>query len=386
LDINNFELRFLTSISEISQKDWNSLVEDNSPFLKHQFLYALEQTKCVCSQTGWQPFHLVVYLGELLVGAMPLYLKSHSYGEYVFDFQWADAFQQAGGKYYPKLLTSVPFTPCAGARILARAENLAHLAPLMIEAIEAEAIRMKVGSYHLLFPQDTSLAMYENTSLKQRLGMQYHWFNRSYQTFDEFLLSCNAKARKNIKRERRVVKQSGVRFVVKEDGQITNDDWNSFYSFYVSTYRKRSGNNGYLSLAFFKLIGQTMSASLVLIFASQNGQQMAAALFFKGEDILYGRYWGCLEEIEFLHFETCYYQGIEYCINNNLSHFDAGAQGEHKIKRGFGPVQTFSYHWIENQSFADAIEEFLGKEQVYVTEAIEELTKRLPFKSVNRAK
>ncbi len=380
MDINNFELRFITSISEVSSNDWDALPSNQSPFLNYSFLKALEDSNSVSKQTGWQPYHLVVLSDNRLVGAIPLYLKSHSYGEYVFDFQWAEAYQQAGGLYYPKMLTAVPFTPCSDPRILLLEATPSELVQLMIDAIKVEAKRLNSSSFHLLFPDNPEQIDSETTGLLKRQGVQYHWFNNEYRSFDDFLSRLKAKPRKNIRRERRQVNQSGCHFKVIEGANISDDDWSLFYRFYINTYRKRSGNHGYLNQDFFQQIGKEMPNSIVLIAAYNNEQMIAASLFFKNEYRLYGRYWGCLQEYDSLHFETCYYQGIEYCIKYGLEHFDAGAQGEHKIKRGFIPVKTFSFHWLQNSSFQAAIKDFLTEEVVYVDQAMQSLTERSPYK------
>ncbi len=380
MDINNFELRFITSISEVSSDDWDDLPSNQSPFLMHSFLRAFEDSHSVSKQTGWQPYHLVALSSNKLVGAIPLYLKSHSYGEYVFDFQWAEAYQRAGGLYYPKMLAAIPFTPCSDPRVLISKAAENGLIQLMIDAIQVEAKRLNSSSFHLLFPDNPEQLELQTLGLLKRQGIQYHWFNREYHSFDDFLGALKAKPRKNIRRERRQVVQSGCCFKVLEGANISNDDWQQFYRFYVSTYRKRSGSEGYLNEDFFKQIGKEIPNSIVLIGAFNNEQMIAASLFFKNDYRLYGRYWGCLKEYDYLHFETCYYQGIEYCIQNGLKHFDAGAQGEHKIKRGFIPVKTFSFHWLQNSSFQDAVREFLVEEAVYVNQVVESLTERSPYK------
>lgn len=380
MDTNNFEFKFITSIEQISRCEWNSLVQSDYPFIQYDYLQALESSGCVNPQTGWQPNHLIVHLNKQVVALMPLYIKNHSYGEYVFDFQWANAFHQSGLNYYPKLLSAIPFTPCAGERLCIKSEYRETLQPLIIEQLVNHAKRQNIGSWHLLFPENDLSTVKQHSGLMQRLGMQYRWFNKNYQSFSEFLAGCKMKQRKNIKRERRTVADSKVKLRVVEGSDITQALWEDFFYFYQRTYAKRSGNIGYLNQRFFESIGRTMAASIVMVVASLETDVIAASLFFKSKNALYGRYWGASAEFEFLHFEACYYQGIEYCISQGLEHFDAGAQGEHKIPRGFEPIETYSYHWIADEQFRRAISNFVDQEALVVKDSINELKRKLPYR------
>ncbi|MFT6732917.1 MAG: putative N-acyltransferase [Polaribacter sp.] len=377
-------LKFISSLSEIDVAQFKRLQNDSYPFLKYEFLSALEQSKSVCSETGWQVKHLVVWENQALIGFMPLYLKNHSYGEYVFDFQWANAYHQSGLQYYPKLLSAIPFTPCTGSRIVLIKDNSEVIKKMMFNKIIEETNKLEVSSFHYLFPNNESYPFTESedsdNNLMKRLGMQYHWFNQNYQDFDDFLNICKAKSRKNIKRERRAFVDSNISIQMVEGAQIDESLWQQFYSFYCATYAKRSGNYGYLNESFFQMLGKSMPSSIIMAVAEIDNKPIAISLFFKDKNTLYGRYWGCEQEIEFLHFELCYYQGIEYCIKNGLKRFDAGAQGEHKISRGFKPIETTSYHWIKDHRFRDAIGTFLDQETDFVFSSIEQLSKKLPFK------
>jgi predicted N-acyltransferase len=400
MDTNNFNFKFITSIDQVNRQDWNLLIETDYPFIRHEFLQALESSGCVCPHTGWQPYHLLVYLKDTLVAIMPLYIKTHSYGEYVFDFQWANAFHQTGLDYYPKLLSAIPFTPCAGDRLYIKAQYREILQPAIFEQVVQQAKKLNASSWHLLFP-DKELSRVKQQSdymqpalmqsdlikpdlikpdLMKRCGMQYHWFNHGYQSFSDFLASCKMKSRKNIKRERRIVNDAAFKLRILEGDEITPGLWRTFYYFYQRTYAKRSGNDGYLNLSFFENIGLTMPSKLMMVVAELDGEVIAASLFFKGGQKLYGRYWGASAEYELLHFEACYYQGIEYCIEQGIDHFDAGAQGEHKIQRGFQPIETYSYHWVSDERFRHAIENFVEQESLQVKAVIKELSKKLPFK------
>ena len=381
MDFTNIEVKFITSIDQVSAEQWNSVVDTDYPFIQHQFLAALESAGCVSANTGWQPQHLVVFEQETLLAVMPLYIKSHSYGEYVFDFQWANAFHQSGFEYYPKLLTAIPFTPCAGVRLCISKGIAAEVKPVLIDKVIQHAKHLGVSSWHLLFPENNQISDSKNSDLMLRLSMQYHWYNKNYRSFEDYLERCKMKQRKNIKRERKKIADVGVELDFIEGKDISQTLWQQFYYFYQRTYVKRSGNTGYLTQSFFEQIGKTMPDKIMLVVARFNEKVIATSLFFKDNNNLYGRYWGAEAEYNFLHFEACYYQGIEYCIQNKLQHFDAGAQGEHKIQRGFEPIETYSYHWINDERFAQAIKTFVVEEAHYVKQGIDDLKKKLPFKS-----
>ncbi|TQV87538.1 GNAT family N-acetyltransferase [Aliikangiella coralliicola] len=377
-----FEVQFVRSIAEIPKQQWNRVVNTDYPFIQYEFLEALELSGATTGDTGWQPFHLTLVRDAELVALMPLYLKNHSYGEYVFDFQWANAYHQSGLEYYPKLVSSIPFTPVSGQRIYFDSSiNQETLYPIILKALKQLCTTNQVQSWHLLFPQQEESHRLKALSVCQRTGVQYHWMNKQYLNFDEFLGRCNKKHRNNMKRERRRVLQQNVEVELYEGPQITDEMWRSFYYFYQLTYAKRSGHDGYLNQAFFETIGKVMPEKIVMSVARFQNEMVAASLFFRDKQSLYGRYWGCRAEFDCLHFELCYYQGIDYCINHRLSLFDAGAQGEHKIQRGFQPVKTYSNHFISHPLFSDAIKKFTSEELTHVNELIEQLTERLPYKS-----
>ena len=373
---------FISSISEVDREQWDKIIDTDYPFIQYDFFMALESSRVTSAKTGWLPFHLLLFEGSKLVGLMPLFIKSHSYGEYVFDFQWANAYHQSGIEYYPKLVTAIPYTPSTGTRIfLDQSVTYQRAITEISNALSKVATDQQISSWHCLFPTEQESDQLSQTFL-QRAGIQYHWLNRGYRSFDEFLLCCKAKQRKNIKRERRLVKEQGIIIQMLDGQQIDQSIWQVFYQFYQSTYLKRSGHGGYFNYDFFREMGDKFADSLVMGIARIEDQIIAASLFFKDKHQLYGRYWGSSSTFDCLHFELCYYQGIEYCINNNLTRFDAGAQGEHKIQRGFTPHKTYSNHWIKNNDFSLAISRFLVEENTYTEQTIKMLTKKLPFKSV----
>ena len=373
--------RFLSSLTQIPARDWNALTGTDYPFIRHEFLLALEQSGASCAKTGWQPCHLTLYQGDELVALLPLYLKSHSWGEYVFDWAWANAWRQHGLNYYPKLLTAIPFTPATGPRlcIAPDRERTAVLDALLL-AIQQFAGKQGISSWHLLFPEREDSAYLARQGLSMRSANQFHWFNRGYGCFDDFLAGFNSRKRKSLRRERRRVTEQGIALELREGTAITASDWDCFYRFYQRTYAKRSGHGGYLNREFFQLIGRSLPQHCLLVTALQQGEAVAGALYFKSADTLYGRYWGCSRELDCLHFEACYYQGIEYCIANGLQHFDPGAQGEHKIQRGFEPVQTRSNHWIADSRFAAAIADFVQQEGEHIDQYMQEAARYLPYR------
>lgn len=381
------QVRFIDSIHQLDGAQWNQLCPPDYPFVRHAFLAALEDTGCVSATTGWQPQHLAVFADGQLIAAMPGYVKTHSYGEYVFDWSWADAYRRHGVHYYPKWINAIPFTPCVGTRLLCKPDvATAELMAAVVRALNAECAAQHYSSWHCLFPGGDMSTQLRDNNIPQRLGCQFHWFNRDYKSFDDFLAQMNSRKRKNIVKERRQVVEQGFVFEVKTGSALTARDWEIFYALYRNTYLKRSGHNGYLSAEFFQQLGITMSDNLVLINALQpkeNGscQVIAASLFLRDNTTLYGRYWGCFEEYQFLHFETCYYQGIDFAIANQLSRFDGGAQGEHKIARGFEPVLTYSNHWIKEPGFRSAIEHFMQEEAGQIELYAAQAQQSLPFKA-----
>ncbi len=378
---DSLEIHFLTSLQEISAQRWNALAGTDYPFLRHEFLDLLEQSGCCDRASGWQPCHATLYRGDQLIALMPLYLKSHSYGEYVFDWSWADAWQRSGLNYYPKLVTAAPFTPATGPRLcLAPGEDKAAVYAWLLQAIRQFAQENGISSWHVLFPsiEDGELLQGMGTSL--RIASQFHWFNEGYACFDDFLASFNSRKRKSLKRERRRVQEQGIELRVLEGEAISAVDWERFYQFYQMTYAKRSGHGGYLNRAFFLGLADAIPTHCVMVLAYQKDRAVAGALYFRSSDTLFGRYWGCEQELDCLHFEACYYQGIEYCIRHELQRFDPGAQGEHKIQRGFTPIKTCSNHWIADERLRAAIEDFTEREQPQIESYIDSASDYLPFR------
>jgi predicted N-acyltransferase len=372
--------RFLTGIAEIAPQAWNALAGAAQPFLRHEFLLALEESRCAAPRTGWSPRHLVIEDGlGRAVGAAPLYLKSHSRGEFVFDFSWANAYAQHGLAYYPKLLSAVPFTPVAGPRLLvdAQADAKATRARLIAAAIEYTRAH-DLSSWHVLFPdRDSELAL-QGTDLVRRRDCQFHWFNHDYESFEAFLATFTAEKRKKAKRERRRVAEAGIEFDTRLGGDVDAALWEQIYPFYADTFY-RHGHEPYLNLDFFKRIAASMPEQLMLKIARQGSEPIAVAVFFVGADALYGRYWGAGGNYHSLHFETCYYQGIEYCIEHKLRRFEPGTQGEHKVPRGFVPTLTGSAHWIADPRFAAAIRDFAAREARGVEEYAAAVGEHVPY-------
>ncbi len=376
-------VELLGSVDQVSAEQWNALNGDSSPFTRFEFLHALEASGSVCADTGWQACHAAVFdETQSLIAAMPAYVKSHSYGEYVFDWSWANAYQRAGRDYYPKILTAVPFSPVTGKRLLCHpsvAENT-ELAVLVFEKFKQLAANINASSWHVLFPDDEQATQLNDHGLLRRVDCQYHWFNDGYENFEAFLSSFASRKRKNLRKERKRVAEQGIELKQFSGHDIQQSHWEDFYQFYHMTYYKRGGA-GYLNREFFELIAKSMPDQLVMILASRGAQAVGAALCFKDEHTLYGRYWGCGEEFEYLHFEACYYQGIDYCIKHKLQHFDPGAQGQHKIQRGFVPVFTHSCHWLADEDFSIAVERFLHEEAEHIRDYRIQACDSLPFNS-----
>ena len=383
-DTDALEVRFLPSIGAIEASAWNQIAGTDYPFMRHEFLHCLERTGCVNGDAGWQPMHATVYRGDSLVALMPLYLKSHSYGEYVFDWSWADAWRRHGLSYYPKLVTAIPFTPATGPRLcVSESENHEQMLPMMLKAVQQLAKGEEISSWHLLFPFHSDAQQLEQYGTSTRTASQFHWFNQDFACFDDFLATFNSRKRKSLRRERRRVEEQGISMQVLEGDAITPAHWERFHLFYQMTYAKRSGHSGYLNREFFLELQHSIPEHCVMVMAVQDGREVAGALYFRSSDTLYGRYWGCEQELDCLHFEACYYQGIEYCIRHGLKRFDPGAQGEHKIQRGFTPVKTWSSHWIADPGFADAIADFTRRENEHTDQYIASASDYLPFKSEN---
>ncbi|MFO7593924.1 MAG: GNAT family N-acetyltransferase [Pseudomonadota bacterium] len=375
------QLKLIQRLDDISPLDWNNLEGGiHNPFLRHEFLSGLERFDCVGDNWGWLPHHLALFDGARLIGAVPMYLKYNSYGELVFDWGWTEAYQRAGLKYYPKLVAAVPYSPVTGPRLLVHqeADRKQTTDTLITRALEL-AKEIQVSSLHWLFPDDRDMHQLEQHGLMRRTGTQFHWHNRGYRDFDDFLDGFTAQKRKKIKRERRRVIEQGIRIEVLDGHQATDEHWRIFHHFYRSTFDKRGGYPT-LSEAFFRHLGVSLPESVVLVLAKHEGRYVAGALSLRSEDTLYGRHWGCEEEFHSLHFELCYYQGLDYAIEHGLQRFEPGAQGEHKVGRGFEPVATWSAHWLDHPVFADAVNDFLNREQQAVQEYMQELSEHLPFR------
>lgn len=381
------QYRFLDSISEIEASSWNALLKCQYPFAQHQYLSALELSGCVGGNSGWTPCHLIVEDTDGLAAALPLYEKSHSYGEYVFDWAWGDAFHHHGRPYFPKLVSAIPFTPVTGPRLLVRKDiHLQEILPRIYQTIAHLSKEQGYSSWHLLFPDDSLRDAIDSVDgLMRREAVQFHWMNQhtasgdSYRDFDHFLQGFRSAKRKQIRRERRRVEEQGLKLERRTGSDIRDSDWQAFYACYQATYLKRSGHSGYLNLGFFQHIAQTLNHHCMLVTARLNDNPVASSLFFFDEQRLYGRYWGALANFDCLHFEACYYQGIEFAIERGIQRFDPGTQGEHKLVRGFEPIKTYSYHWIADPEFSAAIDSFLVRERQHNGRYQEVAAAHLPF-------
>ncbi|MGC1522777.1 MAG: GNAT family N-acetyltransferase [Steroidobacteraceae bacterium] len=356
-------MRVLSRIAQVDAASWNALVGDAAPFLCHEFLLALEESGCAVARTGWTARHLVLDDAQgRPVGALPLFLKGHSRGEFVFDFSWANAYAQHGLPYYPKLLSAVPFTPVRGPRFLtARDADAKAMSRRLIAATMEFARSERLSSWHVLFPTDEAAEALKSAGLILRRDCQFHWYNHGYDSFDAFLATFTAEKRKKAKRERRRVAEAGIEFDTLHGGDMDDALWDTLYPFYADTFY-RHGHEPYLNLDFFKRIAGSMPDRLMLKVARMGSEPIAVAIFFVGADALYGRYWGAGGNFHSLHFETCYYQGIEYCIERKLKRFEPGTQGEHKVPRGFVPTLMSSAHFVADPRFAAAIRDFAARE------------------------
>jgi predicted N-acyltransferase len=371
----NLTIEIQDSYSALDANQWNALVGD-MPLLSHAFLSALESSGSVGKSTGWQPYPMLVREGGRLIGAMPLYLKTHSYGEYVFDWAWADAYQRNGMTYYPKLLSAIPFTPISSQRLIAADPQIQSL---MIEALDETMHKHQLSSAHINFPDESSEFALKQAGWMQRNGVQFRWQNEGFNSFDDFLSTLSHDKRKKIRQERKKIAASGVICKAIKGPDITTEQWNFFYQCYANTYREHH-SLPYLTPAFFKQIGKTMPENILLILAYLDGAPIASALNIYHETTLYGRYWGALQYIPSLHFELCYYQAQEFCITEKIQYFEGGAQGEHKLARGFKPRPTCSFHKIANPDFELAIADFVAKEAQGIAAYTNELEERAPFK------
>ena len=372
----DISVELLTSIDAISAAAWDAL-SDATPLLSHAFLSALEHSGSVGSQSGWSPRHLIVKQNSQVIGVMPLYLKSHSYGEYVFDWAWADAYQRSGLDYYPKLLSAIPFSPITSARLLSQRVEMMQL---MIKALERLMQQHKLSSAHVLFPDEASALQLDAAGWLKRTGVQFRWHNKNYGNFEDFLATLSHDKRKKIHQERKKIQLAGVVCRVIKGADARQKDWDFFYACYCNTYREHH-STPYLTRAFFTEIGNNMPQSLLLIVAEIDGKSIACALNIYNETTLYGRYWGAIQFVSSLHFELCYYQAQQFCINEGITYFEGGAQGEHKLARGFEPRPTCSYHKIAHPDFEAAIKDFLLRESKGIAAYTNELEERAPFKT-----
>ncbi|WP_394176031.1 GNAT family N-acetyltransferase [Thalassotalea litorea] len=357
--------RFYASINDISRAHWQSLFQGMSLFCQYDYLLSLENSHCVGGDTGWIVNHLIMFDNDTPVAGMPIYLKMHSYGEYMFDWNWAAAYQQQQISYYPKLLSAIPFTPVTGQR-LAIVPNLKVSAADIIKGIKAtlnqQLQRFDASNFQCLFNDKAQSDELDSHGLVQRQDIQFHWFNQHYGSFDDFLGKLTARKRKSIKKERLALQTLGLNYRWLSASEITSEQWQFFYQCYRQTYLKRSGHPGYLNLEFFLSVAKTLNQYCRLLIVYDSDKAIASALFFVQENTLYGRYWGAMREVPGLHFEACYYQGIEYCIANKLSKFDAGVQGEHKLNRGFVPVISYGNYLLADSPFKNAILDVIRRE------------------------
>jgi hypothetical protein len=385
-------IKIFSSIKEISRSAWNHLItqENASPFIRHEYLMAMEESGSVCSKTGWTPCHFTLWddTSHELLAAMPFYFKTHSYGEYVFDWAWANAYKEQGLSYYPKMLSAIPFTPVGGARLLGSDLDAKRN---LLKAILAFAKEESISSIHVLFPLHEDETLFKDAGFLRRESIQFHWQNRSIERpdellsdFNEFLYTLNKKRRNNIIRERQSVIDAGIGFIHVPGQEMSEMDWDFFYECYATNYFNH-GNAPYLNREFFSLIGQSIPESIHLIFALHNDKKLASSMIFRNRNIngetAYGRYWGAVEHVKNLHFETAYYQNLEFCIQEKIHTFEGGAQGEHKIHRGLAPVNLFSMHYLLDERFYDAVEHFLKREGMSMYHYINELAEHHPIKS-----
>ena len=387
-DVDAPVIRVVSRLAKYDADQWNACAHPAdtpyNPFLSHAFLMALEESGSACADTGWLPQHLVVETpaGDSL-GAMPLYLKSHSQGEYIFDYGWADAFHRAGGRYYPKLLSAVPFTPATGPRLLIRdpARADAVTRALMGGALTLSE-RLEASSLHVNFLPETQWATLGELGFLRRTDQQFHWVNDGYESFDTFLASLASRKRKNLKKERARAVENGIEIEQITGADLTDEHWDKFFEFYIDTGHRKWGTP-YLTRAFFDQISASMADDILLIMAKRDGRYIAGALNFIGGDTLFGRNWGCIEDHPFLHFEVCYYQAIDFAIKSGLQCVEAGAQGAHKLARGYGPKRTHSAHHIAHEGLRDAVADYLESERQYVDNDISALSRHTPFKKTD---
>ncbi|MGE3476679.1 MAG: GNAT family N-acetyltransferase [Rhodospirillaceae bacterium] len=381
---DRFSLKVISNIHRVDAAAWDACAGAGSPthnpFVTHAFLSALEESGSVSAENGWVPQHLILEEDGCVVGCAPLYLKTHSYGEYIFDWGWAQAYERAGGRYYPKLQCAVPFTPATGPRLLV-AENTPQREALqrgLAEGMMELARQLKVSSVHVTFATEAEHKLMAGEGLMPRLSEQFHWKNEGYASFDDFLAALSSRKRKTIRRERDVA-NSRVKISTLTGDDITDRHWDAFFRFYKNTSDRKWGQ-AYLNREFFSLLGERLKDAVVLVMGEENGELVCGALNLRGGDTLFGRNWGAAVDYPMLHFEVCYYRAMDFAIAEKLAWVEAGAQGEHKIQRGYLPRSTYSNHWIADRGFRNAVADFLARERDAVTQQMEELTELGPFK------
>ncbi|WP_121629170.1 GNAT family N-acetyltransferase [Tropicibacter alexandrii] len=387
--MSELSVNVLTSLSQIAEADWDACAcpeaetgRPRDPFTTHRFLYALEQSGSVGGRSGWDPRYLTVQDGDDIIAVTPLYGKHHSQGEYIFDHSWAHALENAGGDYYPKLQIAVPFTPATGRRFLTKpGHDITGMSALIQGAVQLAA-QNELSSVHATFCTEAEALAGAEMGLLHRITTQYHWLNDGYATFDDFLSALSSRKRKTIRKERRTAQDFGGTIRTLTGDDIKPHHWDAFWLFYMDTGSRKWGTP-YLTRAFFDMAHETMRDDIALVICERDGRPMAGALNFIGRHVLFGRYWGCVEHYPCLHFEACYYQAIDFVIENGLKRVEAGAQGEHKLARGYLPAATHSLHWIANPSFREAVDHYLQREREAVDEDIEILTSYGPFRKTH---
>ncbi len=374
-------IKYLSSLKTVDGTAWNALIADNNPFCRYEFLSALETCDCVGERFGWLPRHIVAYQDKKLVGAIILYEKYNNYGEFVFDHTWHMAYQKHNLDYYPKLVSAIPYTPVTGGRLLASKGKQKIIFPLLIKKAQEYCKTNNFSGLHFLFPKTNHHTYLPSKYWHSRYDCQFHWYNKCYKNFDDFLAQLSSKKRKNIRRERQKIIDEGIKFRKLDGNSATKKDWQDFYLFYKLTFLKKSGVATF-SLDFFYTIAKTMAKQILLILSYKDNKCIAGALMFVDDKTLYGRHWGCTENIPYLHFETCLYQGIDYCIDNSIAIFQSGAQGEHKIARGFLPIKTRSFHYLSDNTLQRPIANFCTKEHNYIKDYITTIKEHNPYKEI----
>ena len=367
------------AVADIDSRAWNRLAGNEYPFLRHEFLYAAEETGCVSGDTGWWPRHLTIAGNTGLRAAMPLYEKSHSWGEFVFDWAWAQAYERVGLDYYPKLVSAVPFTPAPSRRLLLADPNDADAAAALMASAVTLAKESGCSSLHILFPTDDELPLLREAGLSIRKACQFHWHNRNYSSFDDFLATFSAAKRKKVKRERRRAAEAGISFRRLRGREIDAQTWGIVHRLISITFMQR-GSLPYFDEGFFKTISEQLPDNILVVLAECEGESVAAAIFFESDRALYGRYWGAGSDYNALHFETCYYQGIDYCIEHGKEVFEPGTQGEHKISRGFVPVPTWSAHWLAQPELFAAVDNYVDAEARHIEEYMQAVDDHSPYR------